>query len=311
MNYPIMKSATKLIGFHMPRPPAKPAPPWSMPLIGLLLVLGLTFGLGFLIGSDRYEENVPIPHYRFGDDAELAKSNVPYSMNKFWLVDRTPCVNPHGHDESDLCAQWRAARAAELSAWASVWSMRLTAIGALISGLGFFALMLTIFQGRKALSRARKSNRIAKESAEVGLRAYMVFRVKVKSTELDSNSPYILAKVIFQNTGQTPALELQVYARLRIGYPGENEDFFDCSAKTGLGSRGVLGANSKSSKVRKWGITTGDARDIKMGRKQAYLFGEVTYKDVFGNSRKLTFRRFLAKKNLDSFTVSSSGESSN
>eukprot|EP01035_Chromulina_nebulosa_P036591 gene36591-49308_t len=75
------------------------------------------------------------------------------------LEYREPCKEPKGRDESDLCAQWRAAKAGEQSAFWAKWGFGITA-------LGIFGLIATIIQSRIALDRAREANTIAQDTAK-------------------------------------------------------------------------------------------------------------------------------------------------
>jgi hypothetical protein len=58
--------------------------------------------------------------------------------------NRTPCVNPKSETESDLCAQWRAARAAEKAADWTLW-------GVIASIIGIACLLWQIILTRKAV----------------------------------------------------------------------------------------------------------------------------------------------------------------
>ncbi|MBB5716819.1 hypothetical protein [Sphingomonas aerophila] len=288
-----------------------PAPHWIMALIGIVVALILAFGLGFSIGTDQHlGSSLRIPTYRFAaDDPGLAEPSKN-GLHSSALERRRPCSNPRGHEEADLCAQWRSAVAGERAAWASEWSMRLTAVGALLSALGLFALVATLSQGRKALARARKANRIADKSSRIGLRAYLVFGIEVIDVDLKGPSPSVTVKFYLKNTGQTPAKGLMVSRRLKVGKPFEDDAFFMTKTWRPTQSRALLGAGQEAPRTKRYGITIGDARDIQMGKKHIYFFGEAEYEDIFGQAQRLQFRRWMSKSDLTHFNSSPSGETS-
>ena len=79
------------------------------------------------------------------------------------LADYTPypnryadsCYGDKGHDTADLCAQWRAAVAADKNADTAYWSNWIAGAGAMLS---FVSIILVVI----ALGQTRKANRISK-----------------------------------------------------------------------------------------------------------------------------------------------------
>lgn len=107
---------------------------------------------------------------------------------------RKPCERTKGRDESDLCAQWRAAKAAENSASLAEWGFWITVAGA-------FGLFATIIQGRVGLARAREANKISREIGEAQVRAYL----SVESARLVVTETMPFWEVTIKNSGQSPA----------------------------------------------------------------------------------------------------------
>ena len=125
------------------------------------------------------------------------------------LEYRKPCHKPKGQDESDLCAQWKAARAAELGA---LWTERgfwLSAISAI--GIGA-ALLLTI-----------DSNKIARSVGEAQTRAYLSI-IDPKVRILSNGVPWV--DIVVVNSGQSPAIRFSWSPTVRydIIY-GLNQEF--------------------------------------------------------------------------------------
>lgn len=71
------------------------------------------------------------------------------------------CYNAKDHDSADLCAQWRAAIAAEKAAKEAARATNWAIIATMLSFLGVGGLIYTIWQTHGALKAARDGNRIA------------------------------------------------------------------------------------------------------------------------------------------------------
>jgi hypothetical protein len=80
----------------------------------------------------------------------------------------------HGAEEADLCAQWISAVAAERAAAGAVASNWLNGIGAVLSGFGLIALVVTINQGRKAAVENKRSADAAVESLAESRRVFLL-----------------------------------------------------------------------------------------------------------------------------------------
>jgi hypothetical protein len=133
--------------------------------------------------------------------------------------DAADCYEAVNHDSAGLCAQWRAAIAAEKAASAAQWADGIAAFGAVLS---FASVILVLF----ALSLTRHSNRIArlafKESRLSGQRAYRL----AADTSAAQLRPYVhftgepspekpisrtsKVKIRIKNFGQTPAWHVRV-----------------------------------------------------------------------------------------------------
>ncbi|WP_147418770.1 hypothetical protein [Sphingobium terrigena] len=70
------------------------------------------------------------------------------------------CYKSPDHDKADLCAQWRAAIAAEKAAKEAARATNWAIIATLLSAAGVGGLIYTLFQTNGALTEARRGNRI-------------------------------------------------------------------------------------------------------------------------------------------------------
>ena len=74
------------------------------------------------------------------------------------------CYNAQNHDSADLCAQWRAAIAAEKAANEAARATTWAIIATILSFVGVGGLIFTIWQTHGALGEARRGNRITMKS---------------------------------------------------------------------------------------------------------------------------------------------------
>lgn len=94
---------------------------------------------------------------------------------------------------SDLCAQWKAADAAQNAAKWAMW-------GTLVAAVGSTLLIWNLFQAREAVAVARDDL----DQNKSGLRAWVVGDALLKFVILNS-TPAVEVSVKWKNTGQTPA----------------------------------------------------------------------------------------------------------
>jgi hypothetical protein len=107
--------------------------------LGFVALYG--FGLGYYHAALNYPQEQRYQPYRAAADkiADI-DSALPRPANAKPFQYRTPCNEPKGKDESDLCAQWRAANAGEDSAFWAQWGFWIAAVG---SGLLLWQIILT------------------------------------------------------------------------------------------------------------------------------------------------------------------------
>ena len=160
------------------------------------------------------------------------------------------CYNANNHDSADLCAQWRAAIAAEKAADATTAANWISAGGAILSFISIILVLVALGQTRKANRLTMKANaratrqavagaadtakaleiatrnadaagaqvEVAQEIANAQLMPY-VYIERVEPVELDPDDPRILIKL--KNFGKTPATNVKVCATFRRCRTGE------------------------------------------------------------------------------------------
>lgn len=116
------------------------------------------------------------------------------------------CYHANDHDRADLCAQWRAALAAEKSTLEAHRATNWAIVGTVLSAIGLGAILWSLGQTERALAASKEANDITRETSIHQLRAYVGFydwdfEIKITKATFE---------VSIKNFGQTPALNLQV-----------------------------------------------------------------------------------------------------
>lgn len=225
-------------------------------------------------------------------------------------VTTEPCTDGRENRQSDLCAQWKAADAAQSAARAS-WLFGL--MGSIIGGITMTAAISAALYARDAAREAKRGSDAAEgglvhaqEVTSVQLRAYLFFRVKVINTLNTSNTMKLEYGLI--NTGQTPARNVRMFIKTSVVDPEPDAKIFRHRINK-RASSGFIGAGTDNIHRRNIGLTADEAESIRDGTKEFYLFGITKYEDVLGTTHETRFRRRLyAKGGLGWFYATSEGE---
>jgi hypothetical protein len=194
-------------------------------VIGLAAIYG--FGLGCYFTGLNHPDKQGYQSYRYATDKpQEVDPALKRPANPKAFEYRAPCEEPKGKDESDLCAQWRAAEAGENSAFWAEWGFWITILG---SGLLLWQIALTreaVQDTGRATEAMREANEIARDTAHRQLRAYLTPKEIVRDRRFNMNNgegeaDYLRVQIIIQNTGQTPAVNLGVGIDCIIAPEGE------------------------------------------------------------------------------------------
>lgn len=154
---------------------------------------------------------LPYPQERYQpyQDSNASKGTASASVSNVAKPrgERTPCHNPKSETESDLCAQWRAAKAAEKSAeW--------TLYGVIASAIGISLLLWQIMLTREALKDTGDATIAMREANEIAQRqqiaAIIITNVKVwigKSFNVE---------ITARNIGNFTAKSIKISARAEM-----------------------------------------------------------------------------------------------
>lgn len=173
----------------------------SLIVAAVVGLIALAFGVGLALGGDWTRKPYEQSEKPYASAHAYRAAQIRGSFAAYPIEESNRCYSAKDHDSADLCAQWRAAIAAEKAANSSVWANRLAIIGMVLSGVGLAALVITIQQGRAGLERAREANDIAQNTAKRELRAY----VGIDNVEIECGDRGCQILIFLKNYGGTPA----------------------------------------------------------------------------------------------------------
>ena len=126
---------------------------------------------------------------------------------------------------------------------------------------------------------------VTKDTAQRQLRAYVVFdRV---SLALKDNK--INGAIIFKNTGQTPAYQINLDSHFFFGDEGGSVTKLNPTEEVNGTSKLTLGSNMTAT-VAFFVDVSNYISTIRDPKKAIIIYGSVTYKDVFGQPHHLRFK---------------------
>jgi hypothetical protein len=170
---------------------------------------------------------------------------------------------------------------------------------AVLSFLGLCALIWTLYETRRSASAAARAANAAesavsnaKESAEKQLRAYVWRDTGDEIFERDHALLLYTVQSHIRNSGQTPASDVLVWAKLDA-LPRELPiDFvFDSAPEKISGGTGfVVNPGSFHTLSVHFASSAKTDLELSQGVLALYQWGEIRYYDVFGQPRRTRFR---------------------
>jgi hypothetical protein len=188
-----------------------------------------------------------------------------------------PCEPGEDQRDSDLCAQWKAADAAENAAWwaaATGWISALGLVGvAAALGLNIWSNVMT-----------RAALRLTRRSSQADLQPY-VHATMAKIDTCETNPPQV--SVTFENVGRTPALRAEFFVNLDAAEWFEATSYQPALLNNSV-NVGSIPPNQKRSRILQ--LSMFKAAIAKMSdlmidgvyKPQFVLRGFVRYFDIFG-----------------------------
>ena len=255
---------------------------WVIPLVGIVLVAFLAWGIGYLEARETYNRQQTAATYEQATKEDAKRTCVGIEPSAvFECVDeKVKTAYQTAHDEQELAAEQRSASSALASAVLSFLALAISAVAVWYVKRTLDATLEAVEDTSTATEAMKEANWIAQDTAKHQLRAYVIpagadFKI--------SESGEIEAKLIIRNFGQTPALEERTWIHMWIADCPMNEELPkpDKNFVTGVG---VVGPRNHSefhnSRPR---IDEHSLRKIEDGTAALYLYGEIKYADIFGD----------------------------
>lgn len=232
-------------------------------------------------------------------DDDAAEEKKPWNV-------AAPCDNVQHPYEADLCQQWRGAEAAESTAGLT---RLLTWIGAIATLL----LMLMFVPLVMALQAARRTSDVSAPmpapvpagsggASEEELRAYVDVD-KLEFIETPESEGVVKVKVVYRNSGQTPAFRIKSAAEVGIRDVSDEDllPIMQLPQRSSLDSpRPRLGRDATDTEIVTCESTASLADRVMGGDATILVWGVVEYLDVFDRPQKTAFQYLCNAETLDS-----------
>lgn len=263
----------------------------SIVLAALGCLALICFGLGSYVSALNYPDEQRHQPYRYAADkpAEIDPAAAGNASAQA-LQYRSPCEEPKGKDESDLCAQWRAANAAEESAFWAKWGFWIGVVG---SAFLLWQIMLTrqaVEDTSDATEAMRKANEIAGAAFEAQHRPYLAIDgfectsyEKIKINGVDQGRGYT-SHLLIKNAGNTPAIDVRVtsaHAFCGRGAIPTFEQRLQLTPGGVVSPNGIM--NGKSYPI--WGAATAEF-EARTGFIWVYAY--IEYKGLYSDATYVT-----------------------
>lgn len=255
-------------------------------LAALVSLTVCAFGLGYYHAALNYPQKQQYQPYRYAADKpqeiDPATAGMP-SAKPFQY--RSPCDEPKGQNESDLCAQWRAAMAGENSAFWAMWGFWIGAIG---SSLLLWQIKLT----SKAVKDTGDATKAMQETN------YPIFRprLEIKRVHIEDGRPDRMPQVLFSifNVGGDGATIIHIKTKIVVSrslppmpaYAGED---------TPRNEEMMLGRWRHNERADTRQICESESYSLKMGTANLYFIGFVNYETAADIARKPFHRTAFAR----------------
>lgn len=239
------------------------------------------------------------PAAHLGEKPRLEKAAAPVSAATYRpFPDRLAddCYRSPVHDTADLCAQWRAAVAAERSATeaadANHWAQWAVGIGAatLLATQG--GLFWSLGQTGRALAAARQANEIARSAHERELRAYVSFGAMSIFDVAPGAMPYVQFEV--RHSGTSPAYGILSCLQIELALPGETNPRILFQRPVGQVRSRVTMHPGDPEKIGRTTLarplSADECEAIRSGAQRLVCAGMLSYRDAFGRRHRTTIK---------------------
>lgn len=194
-------------------------------------------------------------------------------------------------EQEDLDAQKSMAKWAKYMFWAAFAS-------AVLSGLGIVLIYVTFRETRRAANSADAIVDVTRDSAERQLRAYISVD-QIMVTSISVGAP-LVAWVKVQNRGQTPARNIKIRecVILCTGVPPRKAEVREMSEPHRLHDLGAGQHSNQRTPFEEEPLTEVQVSALKSGHVSFVFATYISYEDVFGKTRRYTFRANLTEDGI-------------
>jgi hypothetical protein len=214
-----------------------------------------------------------------GEATQSAANTIARAIREVRPDEDSGCEDRKDKRSSNLCAQWKAADAANDAADYTLLAVILSALGTALVG---FSLLVTVRTSRREL------------------RAYV--SVKPRGLPVFGIGEIPCATITIINGGATPAYTVEQYGAVLIDeFPLKSDPLTDeKTERGGIRGQSTLHKGDEHSAEMKGNskTTLQDIEDIRAGRKVIYVIGNIDYRDTFRKKRRTEFCYFLDKDTL-------------
>ena len=144
-----------------------------------LAALFVAFGTGLYLASLNYRHEQRYQPYRYSVEQSAQVAGGSKAAISQLPQYRTPCQQPEGKGESELCAQWQAANAAQDSAFWTKWGVWIGIVG---SSLLLWQITLT----RRAVEETSDATEAMQKANSIATGAY--------SDQINSSRPLLMVE---------------------------------------------------------------------------------------------------------------------
>lgn len=230
-------------------------------------------------------------------DAEQEESKPAWDL-------AAPCENFQHPYEAELCQRWRAAEAAEQTAVATQRTARLTRLLMLIGAIGVILVALAFIPLIGAARKAAQDPAVTPEkedNREDEIRAYVDVD-KLEFIETPETEGIVKLKIVFRNSGQTPAFKMRSATRVGIRDVADEEmvPVMPLPDRSRNAARPRLGRDATAVDIVECDSTSSLADRVMNGDATIVVWGWAEYTDVFGHSQKTAFQYLCNAGTLES-----------
>jgi hypothetical protein len=214
-----------------------PSLDWTLPVIGVVLVVFLSWGVGWLQASEKQKRQQTPAAYQNGAKQHAQRTCIGIEPSAVFecVYEHVETAKQTAHDEQDLSAQQRAASSALAAAAIAFFTLIITGIGVWFVKRTLEATLEAVEDTGRATDAMHDANEIARMAYNANVRPWLSLKLITEKTTLrwsEAEEGFIFGIGLnTQNEGGSPAIDVTFWAKASagelsdIGY--DRKPFFD------------------------------------------------------------------------------------